>query len=157
MKKGAWIAAILSAALLAGCAPSARTDETADSVSSGSVTPSAQTSATAEGTADAAAAWQQIAPEDALALLETQGVVLLDVRTPEEFAEGHIEGAQLLPYDEIAARTDELPADKDTTIVVYCRSGRRSAIAAEELADMGYTAVYDLGGIQSWPYDTVTG
>jgi len=82
-------------------------------------------------------------------------VVLLDARTQEEYDEGHIESATLLPYDAIAADSAALPADKDATIIVYCRSGRRSAIAARMLADLGYTRIYDLGGIQSSPYKTV--
>jgi len=88
-------------------------------------------------------------------LAATPGVLLLDVRTAEEFAAGHIPGSQLLPYDEIIARVEELPADRQTPIIVYCRSGRRSAIAAETLAGLGFGEIYDLGGIQDWPFATV--
>ncbi len=73
--------------------------------------------------------------------------ILIDVRTPEEFAEGHIAGAVNIPVDQIGARLSEIPQDQ--TVVVYCRSGNRSATAAAELAASGYT-VYDLGGIISW-------
>ena len=83
--------------------------------------------------------------------------LLLDVRTQEEYDGGSIPGAILLPYDEIRARAaTDLPADKDALIIVYCRSGRRSAIAAGELLSLGYTNVHDLGGINSWPYETVS-
>jgi phage shock protein E len=75
-------------------------------------------------------------------------VLLLDVRTPQEYAEGHIPGAELIPYDELAAKFKE--ADKGRPIVVYCRSGRRSAIAADTLKDMGYTNVSDFGGYTNW-------
>ena len=73
----------------------------------------------------------------------------------EEFAEGHIEDAILIPEYEIADRAEaELP-DKDALILVYCRSGRRSKIAAEELVKLGYTDVREFGGIIDWPYETV--
>ena len=75
-------------------------------------------------------------------------VLLLDVRTQEEFAEGRIPGAVLMPYDEIAARFAE--PDRARPIVVYCRSGRRSAVAAQTLRSMGYTNVADFGGISNW-------
>lgn len=74
--------------------------------------------------------------------------VLLDVRTPEEFNSGHIPGAVNISVETLAARLSELPADK--TIVVYCRSGNRSATAAQILAEAGYSSIYDLGGINTW-------
>lgn len=84
-------------------------------------------------------------------------IILLDVRTEDEYKEKHIEGAILIPDYEIASRAkSELP-DKDAVILLYCRSGRRSANAAKELNDMGYSNVYDFGGILDWPYETVTG
>lgn len=81
--------------------------------------------------------------------------VLLDVREEDEFASGHLEGAVLIPYGSIAERAEaELP-DRQQTILVYCRSGHRSAIAAESLAKLGYTDVRDFGGIMDWPYEVV--
>jgi phage shock protein E len=74
--------------------------------------------------------------------------LLLDVRTTEEFAEGHILGAILMPYDEIVAKFKE--SDKNRPIIVYCRSGRRSAIAVQTLKSMGYRDVSDFGGISNW-------
>lgn len=82
--------------------------------------------------------------------------VLLDVRTEEEFEQGHIQGALLMPYDEINVLALESLPDYSARILLYCRSGRRSAIAAETLADLGYTDVYDFGGINSWPYEVVS-
>ncbi|MBP1757491.1 MAG: pspE, partial [Firmicutes bacterium] len=97
-----------------------------------------------------------ISADDALKLLkDNPNAILLDVRTADEYAQGHIADSQLLPVEELANRTGELPADKATPIIVYCRSGRRSALAATQLVDLGYTQVFDLGGIQSWPYDIV--
>ena len=82
-------------------------------------------------------------------------VLLLDVRTDEEFKSGHIMGARLAPYDGLAASFTE--ENKDRPIVVYCRSGRRSAIARETLTGMGYRQVSDFGGIGSWRGTLVTG
>lgn len=86
--------------------------------------------------------------EEARALVE-DGAVLLDVRTPGEFASGHIEGAVLVPVQDLASRPEALPST-DTPVVVYCRSGRRSASAAAWLRDAGYEAVYDLGPMSAW-------
>lgn len=82
---------------------------------------------------------------------------LVDVRTPDEFSQGHIEGALNIPDYELAAKAPMQITDKGAVIIVYCRSGRRSAAAAQGLASLGYTRVYDMGGIIDWPYPTVTG
>ena len=97
-----------------------------------------------------------ITAEAAKHIMDTEEeVVILDVRTPEEYNEGHIPGAVLLPNTEISSRADEVLADKSQLILVYCRSGRRSKMAAEELASMGYSNIKDFGGILDWPYDVV--
>ncbi len=83
-------------------------------------------------------------------------LILLDVRTPQEYEEGHIEGALLIPDFELASKAEELLTDKDATILLYCRSGRRSAEASQTLSDLGYTKIYDFGGIIDWPYEIVT-
>lgn len=82
--------------------------------------------------------------------LLASGAVLVDVRTPMEYEAGHIPGARLIPYDQVAARAGELPA-KDRPIVLYCRTGRRTGVAAATLAQLGYTAVYDMQGLTNWP------
>ena len=100
--------------------------------------------------------YQVISAEDAKNIMEDGSpYVLLDVRTPEEFKEGHIEGALLLPNTEIEAKASSVLPDKDARILVYCRSGNRSEEAALKLIDMGYSNVYDFGGIIDWPYDIV--
>ena len=81
--------------------------------------------------------------------------VIIDSRTEAEFAEGHIEGAILIPEYEIAQRAEKELPDKDALILVYCRSGRRSKIASEELVKLGYTNVKEFGGIIDWPYQIV--
>ena len=88
---------------------------------------------------------------------ESDDYILLDVRTEEEYLELRIDGAILIPDFEITDRAEADLPDKESLILVYCRSGRRSALASEQLAALGYTNVYDFGGIQSWPYETVKG
>ncbi|MBM3708402.1 MAG: rhodanese-like domain-containing protein [Actinobacteria bacterium] len=77
-----------------------------------------------------------------------QDYIILDVRTPEEFSEGYIEGALLIPVSELEGRLNEL--SKDKPIIIYCRSGRRSMEAAIILVKNGFTQVYDMGGINDW-------
>jgi len=101
------------------------------------------------------AEYHKITPEEAKEMMEQEGVLILDVRTADEFSAGHIENAVLIPDFEIATRAETELTDKNQTILIYCRSGRRSASAAKQLVDLGYTAVYDFGGIIDWPYDTV--
>jgi rhodanese-related sulfurtransferase len=95
--------------------------------------------------------------KEAMEIMEqNEDVIILDVRTEEEFREGHIKGAILLPDYEIEDKVEEVLEDKSTTVLVYCRSGRRSASAAKVLFTLGYTKIYDFGGIIDWPYDVVT-
>lgn len=98
----------------------------------------------------------QITPKEAKEIMDTEtDYILLDVRTEAEFAEGHIAGAMLLPNDQIGKRAEQELTDKGQLIRVYCRSGRRSKNAAEELAKRGYTNVKEFGGIMDWPYGTI--
>ena len=80
--------------------------------------------------------------------------IILDVRTQEEFDEKHIPGAVLIPDYEIADKAEDILTDKNQLILVYCRSGRRSKLAAEELVKLGYTNIKEFGGIIDWPYET---
>ena len=102
------------------------------------------------------ATYEQITPQEAKAIMDTeQDYIIIDARTEEEFAEGHIENAILIPEYEIAQRAEKELPDKDALILVYCRSGRRSKIASEELVNLGYTNVKEFGGIIDWPYEVV--
>ncbi len=94
-----------------------------------------------------------ITQEMAKEIMDTEECIILDVRTPEEFAEGHIPGAVLIPDYEIAQKAPDLLPQKDALILVYCRSGRRSKNAANQLVDMGYTNIKEFGGIIDWPYE----
>ena len=96
----------------------------------------------------------QITPEDAKAIMDSdEEYIILDTREQYEFVEGHIPGAILIPYTEITAKAEEMIPDKNSQILVYCRSGRRSKIASESLAKLGYTNVKEFGGIIDWPYE----
>ena len=103
------------------------------------------------------ASYEQISQEEAMQMMQEQSdFIILDVRRPDEFAEGHIPGAVNVPNETIE---DEMPAglpDKDQVILVYCRSGNRSKEASQKLADMGYTGVYEFGGIKTWPGEIIT-
>lgn len=102
-----------------------------------------------------AAAYERIAPEEAKTIMDTmEEAVVLDVREQDEYDAGHIPGAVLLPVNTIDEETAAavIPTE-DTTVLVYCRSGNRSQTASQELADLGYTAVFEFGGIQDWPYE----
>lgn len=81
-------------------------------------------------------------------------ITVLDVRTSDEYDTGHIKNAVLIPYTDIEDEAETILPDKDAVILVYCRSGHRSAIAAKALADAGYTHIYDFGGIIDWEYET---
>ena len=101
--------------------------------------------------------YEQITPAEAKALMDSEdGYIILDVRTPEEYAAGHIAGAILIPDYEIGEKAEGILTDKDQLILVYCRSGRRSKNAANELATLGYTNIKEFGGIIDWEYGTVT-
>ena len=131
-------AALLAAAslpLAAACAPrpSGHHEEAATSAAG-------QTHAPAPGVVDGATA----------AALAKGGAKVVDVRTPEEYAEGHVAGAVNIPFDQLARRTSEL-GGPGTPVVVYCRSGRRSGVAAETLRGLGYAKVWDAQRYDAWP------
>ena len=102
------------------------------------------------------ATYEQIGGAEAKALMDSEsGYIIIDARTQSEYDEGHIPGAILISEYEIADRAEKELPDKDQLILVYCRSGRRSKIAAEELVKLGYTNVKEFGGIIDWEYETV--
>ena len=98
--------------------------------------------------------YMNITAEEARKIMDTQeGCLILDVREQEEYDQGHIPGAILIPHEEIAEKAEEVLPDKNQLILVYCRSGRRSKIAAESLVELGYTNILEFGGILDWPYE----
>ena len=119
--------ALLSLLLLAGCGGNSSTDSS----------------------------YQQITQEEAKEMMDIQEIVVLDVRKQDEYDRGHIPNAVLLPVgtiDEDSAA--EVIPEKDPTVLVYCRSGNRSKTASFALAELGYTNIYEFGGINTWPYET---
>ena len=98
--------------------------------------------------------YQQITQEEAKEMMDTQEVSILDVREQDEFDAGHIPGAVLLPVGTITKDTAaSVIPELDSTVLVYCRSGNRSKTASKALADLGYTNIYEFGGINTWPYE----
>ena len=99
-------------------------------------------------------AYRQISQEEAKEMMDTQQVIVLDVREQDEYDGGRIPGAVLLPVGTIDKTTAAaVIPEKDDTVLVYCRSGNRSKTAAAKLADLGYSGVYEFGGILTWPYE----
>jgi rhodanese-related sulfurtransferase len=123
--------------ILAGCAGASKTDSMESSGRNG--------------------AYHKISQAEAKKMMtENPDVIILDVRTADEYAEKHIPHARLVPNEEIGDTMLE-GLNKDDVILVYCRSGRRSKAASDKLVKMGYTAIYDFGGITTWPYETEAG
>ena len=102
--------------------------------------------------------YKQISQDEAMKIMEEEsGFLIVDVRRPDEFAEGHIEGAINVPNEGIAEEMPEELPDKDQLLLIYCRTGRRSKEASEKLAKIGYKNVYEFGGINTWTGTIVTG
>ncbi len=99
----------------------------------------------------------KITSEEAKEMIDNEDVIILDVRTEEEFRQGHIEGAILIPDYELDRLAEEKLPDKDATILIYCRSGNRSKLSSHLLIGMGYQNIYDFGGILDWRYGEVQG
>ena len=101
------------------------------------------------------AVYMNITAQQAKEMMDSlEGYIILDTRTQEEYDEGHIPGAILIPHDEILGKAESVLTDKDQLILAYCRSGRRSKLAAADLQKLGYTNIYEFGGIIDWPYET---
>ena len=124
-----------SLALLSGCTPSKTKADTAEDMPD-------------------KAAYQKISAEEAYEMMISQEIVV-DVRTREEYDGGHIENAVLVPNESIGSEMPEALPGKEATLLIYCRSGRRSKDAAQKLLALGYQSVYDFGGVIDWPYELV--
>ena len=104
---------------------------------------------------DQGAVYVNITAEEVKQIMDSEeGYIILDVREQDEYDAGHIPGAILIPYTQIEEKAAEMLPDKSQLILVYCRSGRRSKIAAEAFAELGYTNIKEFGGIIDWPYET---
>lgn len=101
------------------------------------------------------AEYHKISQEEAKKRIdEHENIVIVDVRQDNEYKEGHIKNAILIPLDTINDEKPEALPDLDQEILVYCRSGKRSEQASRKLVALGYTNIYDFGGINTWPYET---
>jgi phage shock protein E len=158
MKKPIILIALLSLSALAGCASGKNPDPSQDSTDIKINDTEIESEVTKTPTSsNVIPILEKISAEKAKEVMDNSSdLIILDVRTEEEYKSGHIDGAVLIPDYEIETKAEEILEDKNTTILVYCRSGRRSALAAQVLSDLGYTLVYDFGGIIDWPYDVVT-
>ena len=104
------------------------------------------------------AGYEQISQDEAMKMMqEESGYLIVDVRRPDEFAESHIAGAVNVPNETIEDELPEALPDREQMLLIYCRTGRRSKEASQKLADMGYTNVYEFGGINTWEGETETG
>ena len=101
------------------------------------------------------AAYHKLSAEEAYEMMVSQEVVIVDVRTPEEYDGGHIPNAILVPNESIGDDMPEALPDKEATLLIYCRSGRRSKEASEKLLKLGYKSIYEFGGVIDWPYELV--
>lgn len=102
-------------------------------------------------------AYHKITAEEAKKMMDDGGVTVVDVRTAQEFTDGHIPGAVLVPNEDIGDEQPEALPEKDAVLLVHCRTGVRSKQASDKLVKMGYQNVYDFGGIVDWTYETETG
>ncbi|MDO4276667.1 MAG: rhodanese-like domain-containing protein [Eubacteriales bacterium] len=102
-------------------------------------------------------AYHKISAEKAKEMMDAGGVTIVDVRRADEYAESHVPGAILVPNETIEQEAADALPDKEAVLLIYCRSGNRSKQASDKLVEMGYTQVYDFGGIIDWPYDTESG
>ena len=147
---------LLVGVAITGCASAANSMSASSASSSGmSAGMSSSSSMAAE---HKTGAYHKVTPAEAQKLLqENKSIILVDVRTPKEYAEKHIPGARLFPNEDIK----DQPLDgiaKDQPVLLYCRTGHRSKQAADKLIQMGYEHVYDMeGGITAWPYETESG
>ncbi len=153
--------AALLALLLAGCAAPktdpgpAETEAETETEAKTETETEAKTETEADTEAEATADYHRITAEEAYEMMVSQEVVIVDVRTPEEYDGGHIPNAILVPNESIGDDMPEALPDKEATLLIYCRSGRRSKEASEKLLKLGYKSIYEFGGIIDWPYELV--
>ena len=102
-------------------------------------------------------AYHKITAKEAKEMIDQGGVTVVDVRTAEEYSDAHIPGAVLVPNESIGSELPEALPDTDAVLLIHCRTGIRSKQASDKLVKLGYTQIYDFGGIVDWPYETESG
>lgn len=125
------------------------------SMSDGSSTETGSSGDSSAPDSSQASAYHKIDAEEGKQMIDAGNVMIVDVRTPEEYASGHIPGAINIPNEDIGSQQPAELSDLEETLIVYCRTGVRSKQASDKLVAIGYENVYDMGGIVDWPYDTV--
>ncbi len=120
-------------------------------------TPAAESNADTSAAGAKSTAYHKITAEEAKKMLDEGGVTVVDVRRADEYAVSHIPGAVLVPVESIGSEPPELLPDKDAVLLVHCRTGVRSKQASDKLVELGYTQIYDFGGIVDWPFETESG
>ncbi len=160
MKKNVLTALVMGCALLlAACsAPNGGTAATQTSPAQPSASAMADnTSMTGTAPAESSVSYHKITAEEAKKMMDEGGVTVVDVRSADEYAASHIPGAVLVPVESIGSEPPELLPDKDGMLLVHCRTGIRSKQASDKLVELGYTQIYDFGGIVDWPFETESG
>ena len=143
---------VTATAVLSGCSAGPAKAEKAEKG-----TESRMADGKTEAVAEAKAEYHKITAQDAKNRIDEGGVTVVDVRTLDEYEEGHIAGAVVVPVESIGEELPKELPDLDAVLLVHCRSGVRSKAASEKLIDLGYKNVYDFGGIKDWTYETVKG
>ncbi|RGZ01294.1 rhodanese-like domain-containing protein [Clostridium sp. AM58-1XD] len=124
----------------------------------GGKSPADQNAAPTSASAEAVeSAYHKITAEEAKEMIDKGDVTIVDVRTADEYKDAHIPGAVLVPNESIGSELPEALPDTDAVLLVHCRTGIRSRQASDKLVELGYTQVYDFGGIVDWPYETESG
>lgn len=150
MKKHLIIVIVAIMIVLAGCSCSKETADTSNSNNTTNANENSNSMTTQNAT------YKQISQEEAKEMMRNNdNLVIVDVRRQDEYDSGHIAGAILIPNESIGTNRPEQLKDLNQVILVYCRTGNRSKQAAQKLADMGYTNVYEFGGITTWDGDIV--
>ena len=150
-KMSDWCLMLVLIVFLSACGSGGQTAEsTAETTTEGSTV-------SEESAKEQTVSYQQISQEEAKEMMAMDGTqIIVDVRTQEEYDSGHIPGAICIPNESISTEQPEELPDLEQTILVYCRSGRRSKEASQKLADIGYTNIYEFGGINDWTGEIVT-
>ena len=124
----------------------------------GSKATAATETAPSSSSAEAAEnAYHKITAEEAKEMIDKGDVTIVDVRTADEYKAAHIPGAVLVPNESIGSQLPEALPDLDAVLLIHCRTGIRSKQASDKLVKLGYTQIYDFGGIVDWPYETESG
>ena len=143
------------ALLTVGCNSIDKVSPTNDNYKDGEVEFSEETSVSEDVYEEEKGVYMSLDQDKAYELIQNEDVIIIDVRTEQEYAGGHLKDSNLLPVDVITDQVIGQFPDKSALYLVYCRSGNRSQVAVNAMVELGYTQVFDIGGINTWPYEIV--